>query len=159
MQHLCTQANIDEAVIVSTCNRTELYCGTHTDDILATDAVIRWLSQYQSMPVDTLKRYLYTHSRKAAIQHLLRVACGLDSMILGEPQILGQIKTAYRTAQEANTTGRYLGRLFQHSFAVAKQVRTDTAIWFKSCFCGLCSGAISTQQIFGDLDKHTAFIN
>jgi len=88
---LKAQAGVVEAVIVSTCNRTEIYC--HLDDEHPID-ISDWLHQYHQQPTNTLDNYLYHHQGDAVIRHLLRVACGLDSMVLGEPQILGQIKTA-----------------------------------------------------------------
>ena len=114
-----------EAVIVSTCNRTEIYC--HLEDEDAID-VGEWLHRYHRAEAKTLDNYLYQHQGSDVIRHLLRVACGLDSMVLGEPQILGQIKTAYSDALNHDSVGKSLGRLFQHAFTVAKQVRTDTAI-------------------------------
>ena len=111
--------------IVSTCNRTELYYGSESAD---SQPIIDWFRQYHHLDADDVDPYIYTHSDNQAVQHILRVASGLDSLVLGEPQILGQIKDAYTIASEAGTIGRQLNRLFQHTFLVAKQVRTDTAI-------------------------------
>jgi len=114
-----------EATILSTCNRTELYCGTeHVDGA----DIIEWLVRYQQLPFEDIRSCLYTHPDQAAVKHAFRVAAGLDSMVLGEPQILGQMKEAFATAHKAGVTGKLLNRLFQQTFAVAKQVRTDTAI-------------------------------
>ena len=101
--------------------------------------------------------YLYTHNGRSTVQHLLRVASGLDSMVLGEPQILGQVKDAYRRATQAGTIGRVLGRLFQHTFAVAKQVRTDTAIGASPVSVAFAAVRLA-QQIFTDLGAQSALL-
>jgi glutamyl-tRNA reductase len=112
-----------EAAILSTCNRTELYVSGEEPAALA-----QWLARYHRMPADELQRYLYTLPREQAVRHAFRVASGLDSMVVGEPQILGQMKEAARTAASAGTLGTLLHRLFQRSFAVAKEVRSTTHI-------------------------------
>ena len=117
--------SVQEAAILSTCNRTELYCGLKHGD---QSTLIDWIAREQQLRRDDFCSFLYTHAGPATIRHMFRVACGLDSMVLGEPQILGQMKTAYQIANEAGTLGRTLGRLFQHTFTAAKKVRTDTAI-------------------------------
>ena len=137
-----------EVVIISTCNRTELYCGLECD---TTQAIINWLSHYHNVAMERLHAHLYTYSQEEAVRHLLQVACGLDSMILGEPQILGQIKSAYNTAREVGTTGRLLNRLFEHSFSVAKQVRTDTAIGSSPVSVAFAAVRLA-QQICGGLE-------
>jgi glutamyl-tRNA reductase len=112
-----------EAAILSTCNRTELYVSGEEPAALA-----QWLARYHRVPADELQRYLYTLPREQAVRHAFRVASGLDSMVVGEPQILGQMKEAARTAESAGTLGTLLHRLFQRSFAVAKEVRSTTHI-------------------------------
>lgn len=114
---------VREAAILSTCNRTELYCATNDPD-----AAARWMAEYHRLPPGELKPYLYTLPQGDAVRHVFRVASGLDSMVLGEPQILGQMKAAARTAEEAGTLGALLHKLFQRTFAVAKEVRSTTAI-------------------------------
>jgi glutamyl-tRNA reductase len=106
---------------------------------------------------EQLRNYLYIHSGQDAVRHLLRVACGLDSMILGEPQILGQIKTAYGNARTAGTIGKLLSKLFEYSFSVAKQVRTDTAIGSSPVSVAFAAVRLA-QQIFGDLQSNTALL-
>jgi glutamyl-tRNA reductase len=118
-------AGIQEAAILSTCNRTEIYA--HLQDG-ASAPLAEWLTQVRSPDDPGVRERFYTHTGEAAARHLFRVACGLDSMILGEPQILGQIKQAYELAQQNGAAGQHLHRLFQSAFAVAKLVRTDTAI-------------------------------
>lgn len=112
-----------EATILSTCNRMELYCNAAQPDY-----AIDWLAQYHHLPRKDLEPYLYTLPRDLAVKHSFRVASGLDSMVLGEPQILGQMKQAVRQAEQAGTMGILLHKLFQSTFSVAKQVRTETEI-------------------------------
>lgn len=112
-----------EATILSTCNRTEIYCSTSTP----TQAV-DWLASYHHLPADEIEPYIYRLPQEEAIKHAFRVASGLDSMVLGEPQILGQMKQAVRQAEQAGTLGFLLHKLFQRTFSVAKDVRTQTEI-------------------------------
>ena len=114
---------VREVAILSTCNRTEIYCAAESPDV-----VIDWLSHYHQVPRDELAPYIYTHDQPEAIRHAFRVASGLDSMVIGEPQILGQMKDAVRAAEENGTLGTQLHKLFQRSFSVAKEVRSTTAI-------------------------------
>ena len=114
---------VKEAAILSTCNRTEIYCAAETPE-----AVIDWLAHYHGVERHELTPYLYTHDQPEAIRHAFRVASGLDSMVIGEPQILGQMKDAVRAAEESGTLGTQLHKLFQRSFSVAKEVRSTTAI-------------------------------
>ena len=112
-----------EAAILSTCNRTELYVSGQSPDELT-----QWLAQYHRLGAEELQQYLYTLPNEQAVRHAFRVASGLDSMVIGEPQILGQMKEAARAAESAGTLGSLLHRLFQRSFAVAKEVRSTTRI-------------------------------
>ena len=112
-----------EAAILSTCNRTELYCNAAQPD-----QAIDWLAHYHHLPRKDIDPYLYTLPREQAVKHSFRVASGLDSMVLGEPQILGQMKQAVRQAEQAGTLGFLLHKLFQRTFSVAKDVRTQTEI-------------------------------
>ena len=112
-----------EAAILSTCNRTELYL-----DGEEPAAAAQWLAKYHDLAPGELAPYLYTHPAERAVRHAFRVASGLDSMVLGEPQILGQMKEAARTAESAGTLGTVLHKLFQRSFAVAKEVRSTTQV-------------------------------
>ena len=113
----------NEAAILSTCNRTELYFSAEQPTSTAA-----WLAQFHRIDPGELAPYLYTLPREQAVRHAFRVASGLDSMVLGEPQILGQFKDAVRVAESAGTLGTVLHKLFQHSFAVAKEVRSSTQI-------------------------------
>ncbi|MGI9304534.1 MAG: glutamyl-tRNA reductase [Gammaproteobacteria bacterium] len=146
---------VDEAAILSTCNRTELYC--HLQGPGHNAGVIGWLGDYHRLPTAQMSNYLYQYHDQHAVRHTLRVACGLDSLVLGEPQILGQLKSAYQDANRAGTMGRTLGRLFQHAFSVAKQVRRDTAIGANPV--SVASTAVSlARQIFADFAQHTVLL-
>jgi len=114
---------VKEVAILSTCNRTEIYCAAEAPEV-----VVDWLSRYHQVERGELAPYLYTHEQPAAVRHAFRVACGLDSMVIGEPQILGQMKDAVRAAEQCGTLGAQLHKLFQRSFSVAKEVRSSTAI-------------------------------
>ena len=154
LESLKQQPGVKEAVIISTCNRTEIYC--YLSD--GSDNVIReWLQQFHQQDADSLNGYVYQYYDDDVIRHLLRVACGLDSMVLGEPQILGQIKTAYSHALNAEALGKSLGRLFQHAFTVAKQVRTDTAIGNSPVSVAFAAVKLA-KQIFSNLADSTALL-
>ncbi len=114
---------VQEAAILSTCNRTELYYATEQPQ-----AAADWLARFHQVPLAEVSPYLYAYPQRDAVRHVFRVASGLDSMVLGEPQILGQVKEAARRAEEAGTLGTLLHKLFQNTFAVAKEVRSTTAI-------------------------------
>ena len=146
--------SVDEAAIVSTCNRTELYCSVNNFETGKVETV-EWLSQFHNLAIDHNQSYLYKHNDQATARHMFRVASGLDSMVLGEPQILGQLKQAYQHAVDADTLGKHLNQLFQHSFNVAKKVRTHTSIGTNPV--SVASTAVSlAKQIFGDLSKRNA---
>ncbi|HID44888.1 MAG TPA: glutamyl-tRNA reductase [Chromatiaceae bacterium] len=143
-----------EAIILSTCNRTEVYCyGCN----LQPDRLQGWLARFHGLKTGDLTPYLYLHQEHKAVEHLLRVASGLNSLVLGEPQILGQVKSAWQTASDTGTVGKILGRLFQHSFSAAKQVRTDTAIGDSPVSVAFAAVSLS-KQIFSDLSQQTAML-
>ncbi|HEX7915025.1 glutamyl-tRNA reductase [Rudaea sp.] len=125
LSDLAHQPGVNEALILSTCNRTELYVEVEAG---AEGAAQRWLLDHHGLTQRRLDEFLYRHEDNAAVRHLFRVATGLDSMVLGEPQILGQVKDAYQTARSAGTLRSSMERLLQQTFAVAKRVRTDTRI-------------------------------
>jgi glutamyl-tRNA reductase len=134
-----------EAAILSTCNRTELYCAT--DDQAVREAAIQWFSRYHNLPVSELAPHVYALPQSEAVRHAFRVASGLDSMVLGETQIVGQMKDAVRTASEAGALGTYLNQLFQRTFAVAKEVRTTTEIGAQSVSMAAAAVRLA-QRIF-----------
>jgi glutamyl-tRNA reductase len=125
LSDLARQPGVNEALIISTCNRTELYVEIEAG---AEAVAQRWLFDHHRLNERRLDEFLYTHTENAAVRHLFRVATGLDSMVLGEPQILGQVKDAYQAARSAGTLRSSMERLMQQTFAVAKRVRTDTRI-------------------------------
>ena len=155
LQELSGVAGVREALIVSTCNRTELYCFSDGEQ----EPLVAWLSGWHDLTAHNLdiSGSLYRLSGKPAIQHVFSVACGLDSLVLGEPQILGQLKTAYRTAQDQRVTGPYLNRLMQTAFSVAKRVRTQTQIGANAV--SVASAAVSlARKIFENFADHTALL-
>ena len=147
-------AAVNETVIVSTCNRTEIYCDTSSD---SGEAISNWLSSYHGMSSEALSPYLYLHTDQEVVRHLFRVASGLDSMVLGEPQILGQLKQSFDQARIGNSIDAILGRLFQHSFNVAKRVRTDTEIGSHPVSVAFTAVNLA-KQIFGNLDELQALL-
>ncbi len=154
LREALTQGGAGEAAIVSTCNRSEIYCRTNDT---GPDSVIRWLCDYHHLSPSSVRPHLYIHPGREAVTHAFRVAAGLDSMILGEPQILGQMKDAFATAREAGTTGKMLNRLFQQTFAVAKQVRTDTAIGMSPVSVAFAAVTLA-KQIFDHLADRTVLL-
>jgi glutamyl-tRNA reductase len=144
---------IDEAVLLSTCNRTEFYV---VADGKEGDVLRNWLQEDQDLDPEASKA-LFTMEKDEAIRHIFRVACGLDSMVLGEPQILGQLKDAYRQAQQAGTVGSQLSRLFQHTFSVAKKVRTDTEIGSNPVSVAYAAVTLA-NQFFAGFGRHTALL-
>ncbi|GIU31028.1 glutamyl-tRNA reductase [Shewanella schlegeliana] len=123
MKSLAASTQSGEAVIISTCNRTELYCNNSE----AAD-VVAWLEDYHQLSHEDVEPCLYQYNGQEAVKHLMRVSAGLDSLILGEPQILGQVKQSFVKAKEAGTVATTMDRLFQNTFSVAKKIRTETEI-------------------------------
>ncbi len=147
LSSLVTGRAATEVVLLSTCNRTELYFRAESPA-----AVTAWLSELAAARQLDLEPHLYTHADDDAVRHAFRVAAGLDSMVLGEPQILGQVKQAVRVANESGTLGNQLDRLFQHTFAVAKEVRSDTAIGEQSISMAAASLRLA-NRLFGELSE------
>ncbi len=154
LHELKNQNGIHEAAILSTCNRTEIYCSVDQEN---NRNPIDWLHDFHGMRQDQLKPFLYKHPDENAVRHVLRVASGLDSMVLGESQVLGQLKNAYKHAVSAGSIGHQLNRLFQHSFHVAKEVRTNTSIGNHPVSVAYAAVRLA-QQIFGDLSNQTALL-
>jgi glutamyl-tRNA reductase len=151
-----TAASGNEAAILSTCNRTEMYAASDIANPL--DASAQFLAHYHALNFAELRPHLYMLPQDSAVRHAFRVASGLDSMVLGEPQILGQMKDAVRTAEEAGGLGTYLHQLFQRSFAVAKEVRSTTEIGAHSVSMAAAAVRLS-QRIFDRIaDQHVLFI-
>jgi glutamyl-tRNA reductase len=145
--------NAAEAAILSTCNRTEIYVQSN-----APEPIINWLAHYHKLDLHNIQPYTYTLSNQDAVKHAFRVASGLDSMVLGEPQILGQFKQSVKMAQDAGTLGTLLHKLFQRTFEVAKEVRTNTDIGGSSISMAAATVKLA-QRIFGNIsDQKVLFI-
>lgn len=165
--------SIDEVIIVSTCNRTEIYLDFSAADnvqdnvqenvqestrVLSQDrvlmarqtAILNWLAKFHQLEVDELGQCSYSFADEDVVRHLMKVSCGLDSMVLGESQILGQIKSAYALSKDQNVLGRSLGRAFQEAFSIAKEVRTDTAIGENPVSVAYAAVTLA-ERIFSDL--------
>lgn len=142
-----TTHGVREAAILSTCNRTELYCHTEYPE-----QALQWLAKYHKLNHDSIQPYSYTLPGHESVKHAFRVASGLDSMVLGEPQILGQMKQAVKIAEGAGTLGTLLHKLFQRTFAVAKEVRTTTEIGASSISMAAAAVRLS-QRIYGNLKE------
>ncbi|WP_290649091.1 glutamyl-tRNA reductase [Aquisalimonas sp.] len=148
-------AGVHEAALISTCNRTEVY--TVLDAPSRSNVVPHWLADCRGVDPAWLSPYLYIHRDTEMVRHLLRVAPGLDSLVLGEPQICGQTKRAYTEAMNAGTLGQVLARLFQHAFAVSKQVRSETGIGANPVSVAFAAVSLA-RQILGDISGYTALL-
>jgi glutamyl-tRNA reductase len=148
---------VSESAILSTCNRTEVYAATERPD-QAQAAIQEWIANHRRVAAGELNEHLYALPGEGAVRHAFRVASGLDSMVLGEPQILGQMKDAARCAQEAQSLGTNLHQLFQRAFAVAKEVRTQTELGAHSV--SLAAAAVRlAQRLFEDMGQtHILFV-
>ncbi|CAA0081053.1 Glutamyl-tRNA reductase [BD1-7 clade bacterium] len=154
LHSLCRESGLDGAVILSTCNRTEIIAsGTEQ----AGDEILHWLAHFHALQPTSLSSTHYSYQGSEAIAHMMRVAAGLDSLVLGEPQILGQMKSAYAVAQEAGTVSRDLNRALQHTFNYAKRVRTETAIGENPVSVAFAAVSLS-QRIFADLSSTKALL-
>jgi glutamyl-tRNA reductase len=146
---LTHEPGVEEALILSTCNRTELYVGVTAG---AEEAPLVWLNRHHHLTPGKLDEFLYRYDEQEAVRHVFRVATGLDSMVLGEPQILGQVKDAYQLARKSQALHAPLERLLQHTFAVAKRVRTDTHIGAHSVSVAFTAVRLA-EQVFTDLKQ------
>ncbi|MFN9128053.1 MAG: glutamyl-tRNA reductase [bacterium] len=153
LRNLVETGPVSEAAILSTCNRTEIYCSTN-DPQYATG----WLADYHKLERDTLKPYVYTLPSQDAARHAFRVAAGLDSMVLGEPQILGQLKQAVRSAENAGTLGSLLHKLFQRTFSIAKRVRSETEIGGSSVSMAAAAVALAERLFPSIAEQRVLFI-
>ena len=149
LRELASEPGIEEAMILSTCNRTELYVGVAEG---AEDIPQVWLNRHHHLTPGKLDEFLYRHEERDAVRHVFRVATGLDSMVLGEPQILGQVKDAYQQARLAHALKAPMDRLLQHTFAVAKRVRTDTRIGAHTVSVAFTAVRLA-EQVFTDLEQ------
>ncbi|WP_298941343.1 glutamyl-tRNA reductase [uncultured Psychromonas sp.] len=146
---LLAQPFVKEAVIISTCNRCEIYCNFEGDD---SSAILRWLTDFHNIEAGSFDDNFYCYQDQEAVSHLFRVSCGLDSLVLGEPQILGQIKQAFAVASHAKSVNKSLNKWFQYAFKVAKKVRTDTQIGANAISVAFAAVSLA-RQIFSDLKQ------
>jgi len=149
LHDLAAHRAVREAAILSTCNRTEIYCNTDEPT-----QAIDWLAGFHHLQRDAIQPYLYALPHEQAVKHAFRVASGLDSMVLGEPQILGQMKQAVKTAESAGTLGTLLHKLFQRTFSVAKEVRTTTDIGANSVSMAAAAVRLA-QRIFPSISEQS----
>jgi glutamyl-tRNA reductase len=156
LQALVNLPDITEAIIVSTCNRVEIYV-TSRDIAGGTARVKRFLADYHNFPLETLEQHLYSLHGEEAIRHVFRVAASLDSMVVGEPQILGQIKTSYGYAAEFKSSGIILNRFLHKAFSVAKRVRTETRIASSAVSVAFAAVELA-KKIFNDLSDKTVML-
>jgi glutamyl-tRNA reductase len=155
----CHSAGLEEVVILSTCNRTELYAIVSAGVVLADKAIelIDWIANYHHLSAAELRQCAYHFEERQALQHMVQVAGGLDSMVLGEPQIFGQLKSAYAVAVDSGAVGSELGRLFPRVFSIAKRVRTDTAIGENPVSVAYAAVDLA-GHIFTDLSRSNALL-
>ncbi|MBF0311707.1 MAG: glutamyl-tRNA reductase, partial [Magnetococcales bacterium] len=156
LQNLVTMEGISEGLILSTCNRVEIYfCSRQIEGGIGN--VVRWLAGRRGVEPGEIVPHLYRHLEQEAVRHGLRVASSLDSMVVGEAQILGQMKESYRQAVMAGTSGLLLNRFFHHAFRVAKRVRTETTI-AENAVSIASTAVVLAKQIFGRLDGHSCLL-
>ncbi|MGT3245030.1 glutamyl-tRNA reductase, partial [Yersinia enterocolitica] len=148
---LLQQPLVQGGVVLSTCNRTELYLSVEQQENLH-EQLITWLCNYHKLSPDEVKKSLYWHHGNDAVSHLMRVASGLDSLVLGEPQILGQVKKAFAESQREQSLSGELERLFQKTFSVAKRVRTETEIGASAVSVAFAACTLA-RQIFESLSE------
>ena len=156
----CRMESIEEAIILSTCNRTEIYAHLamgEGGDYSADNVLRDWLTEFHQLAEADLSNAYYSYENDQAVGHIMRVASGLDSLVLGEPQILGQVKSAYALACDTGTVGKHLHSAFHQVFAVAKRIRSETAIGENPVSVAFAAVNLA-QQIFSDLRQNTALL-
>jgi len=151
---LCALPGVEEVLVLGTCNRTEIYC---LSSRAGRDQLLSWIHRTNGIPEGQLDPYFYSHEGEAATRHLVRVASGLDSLVLGETQILGQLKEAWQQAHDAGSIGKVLDRLFQHTFAAAKAIRTRSGIGDHPVSVAY-TAVVLARQIFGTLSSQTVML-
>ena len=156
VQALLRQPDLDEVILFSTCNRVEVLFVTD-DKNPAISATKKFIADFNKIPLEEFEKSLYVHEGDEAVRHVFRVASSLDSMVVGEPQILGQIKTAYRTATAINTSGVILNRLLHRTFFVAKRIRTETGIGDRAVSISFAAVELG-RKIFGTLEGKTVLL-
>ncbi|MEK6599321.1 MAG: glutamyl-tRNA reductase [Deltaproteobacteria bacterium] len=156
LNRLCTAYEINEGVIISTCNRVEVFAVTR-DIEKGLWQVKKFLSEYHNIPLEGLDKHLYAYTSEDAVRHIFRVSSGIDSMIIGEPQILGQVKDAYGYALQHKTAGVIMNKLFHKAFSVAKRIRTETKIGSSAVSVSYAAVELA-KKIFGTLEGKTAML-
>ncbi|EME1735492.1 glutamyl-tRNA reductase, partial [Cronobacter sakazakii] len=156
LESLLSQPMVQGGVVLSTCNRTELYLSVEEQDNLH-DKLVRWLCDYHNLDEEEVRNSLYWHHDNDAVSHLMRVASGLDSLVLGEPQILGQVKKAFADSGRGHANASELERMFQKSFSVAKRVRTETDIGASAVSVAFAACTLA-RQIFESLSTVTVML-
>jgi len=156
LKRLLNHYGLNEGVILSTCNRVEVLAITH-DIEKGLWQIKRFLSEYHNIPLETLDEHLYTYQADGAVKHLFRVAAGLDSMIIGEPQILGQVKDSYSHAVEHDSAGIIVNKLYHKAFQVAKRIRTETNIGAAAVSISFAAVELA-KKIFGDLTGRSVML-
>jgi glutamyl-tRNA reductase len=156
VEALATRPSAAESVVLSTCNRSEIYVAS-SDPERAREEITGFLSEYHGVPAESFAPHVFTHDDESAVRHLFRVAAGLDSMVVGEPQILGQVKEAYTAAADRRCTGPMLTKLFHWSFVVGKRVRAETGLGEGAVSISFAAVALA-RKIFGRLDGRRALI-
>ena len=156
VEALATRPSAAESVVLSTCNRSEIYVAS-SDPARAREDITGFLSDYHSLPTETFAPHLFSCGDEAAARHLFRVAAGLDSLVVGEPQILGQVKDAFQIAAERRCTGPMLSKLFHWSFGVGKRVRTETALGEGAVSISFAAAALA-RKIFGRLQGRRVLV-
>ena len=152
--NLLDEDGVSEAVILSTCNRTEFYCRTSD---ASGKKLRKWITAYFGVPSEQLDQHYYLHTEQAAAEHLVRVAAGLESMVLGEPQILGQVKDAFRFAEDSQAIGPVLRAMFEKAFSASKLIRSQTSIGEHSVSVASIAVMLA-KQVFGNLHEKTVLL-
>lgn len=155
LQDIVKKGLANEVIIISTCNRMEIY--GYQPDKPDQNLLLEWLANYKQISLEKLQGITYLHSNFFAVSHLMKVACGLDSLVVGEVEILGQVKSAYTLAINSGTVGKYLGRLFQTTFGVAKRVRTQMGTHINPISIAYVAAKLS-KHIFADLAKASVLL-
>ena len=154
IESLSNISGINECLIVSTCNRTEIYVVAEPSSV---DFVLHWLCEFHCVSTTIMSKHIYQHIDDEALLHIMRVASGLDSLVLGEPQILGQVKQAYQLAKQNSTIGKAFERVFQHVFAIAKRVRSETEIGANAVSVAFAAVQLA-KQIFSKLETRSVLL-
>jgi glutamyl-tRNA reductase len=154
VQELCAMPGVEEVIILGTCNRTEIYC---LSSETGKEGLLDWIHQVNGISPGELEEHFYSHEGERVAHHLIRVASGLDSLVLGETQILGQLKTAWQQAHDAGSIGKVLDRLFQHTFAAAKAIRSTSGISDHPVSVAY-TAVVLARQIFGELRSQTVVL-